>query len=70
MSVDPCRFGMMCWRPLCPFGHACTWAATWAFFAAQKDEEDGEDTVDLVEEVLEVIKDSPVHSGAHHGADR
>ena len=57
---------MMCCRLLCPFGHACSgkcarkWVKTWAFLAAQKDEEDGEDIVELEEEVLEVIKDSLV----------
>ena len=66
MPMDLCRFGTRCWRPLCPYGHACSgkrareWAETWAFLATQEEaDEDEEQIVDLEEEILEVVKDSP-----------
>ena len=40
-SMDPCRFGTMCWRPLCHHVHPCScnrglkWAETWAFLAGR-----------------------------------
>ena len=51
LSMEPCRFGAGCWRPLCPYGHsgrgrAARWAAVWTLLASQ-------------EENLEVIKVIP-----------
>ena len=40
--MEPCRYDMGCWRPLCPYGHsgrrAATWAALWRFLADMEDE--------------------------------
>ena len=47
--MDPCRFGTMCWRPLCPKR-----ARKWADVG-----EDEEQIVDLEEELFEVVKASP-----------
>ena len=80
LLMDPCRFGTMCWRPLCLYGHACSgkrafkWAETWASLATQEeaDKEDEEQIVDLEEEILKVVKDilGECVLGAHHGIDR
>ena len=42
LSMEPCRFDMACWRPLCPFSHsgpsrAARWAAVWSFLADQEE---------------------------------
>ena len=40
-QMEPCRFDMGCWRPLCPYGHswrrAARWAALWSFLAMEED---------------------------------
>ena len=43
--MEPCRFDMGCWRPLCPYGHsgrgrAARWAALWSLLAKQEEEDD------------------------------
>ena len=49
-GMAPCRFGEVCWRPLCPYRHsgkgrAARWAAVWVLLAGQE------------EELVEVVKD-------------
>ena len=45
LMTDVCRYGSSCWRPLCPYVHACgctcarKWAGLWASLAAVEDEE-------------------------------
>ena len=38
--MEPCRFDMGCWRPLCPYGHsgrrAARWAALWRYLEEEK----------------------------------
>ena len=41
--MAPCRFGEVCWRPLCPNRHigkgrAARWAAVWTLLAGQVEE--------------------------------
>ena len=40
LVMEPCRFDMGCWRPLCPFGHsgrrAARWAALWSHLAMEE----------------------------------
>ena len=52
MSMEPCRFGTMCWRPLCPYVHACSPSPR------KSKRQDEEQIVDLEEEIREVVKDS------------
>ena len=51
LSMDSCRYGAACWRPLCHYVHAGRrarrWAEVWLLLAMQEEEE---------EEDLEVIK--------------
>ena len=60
LSMEPCRYDMGCWRPLCPFRHsgrarAARWAVVWALIAQQ--EQSAELPVPLVvEEILEVAE--------------
>ena len=64
-GMAPCRFGEVCWRPLCPHRHSgkgrtARWAAVWALWAGEE------------EELVEVIKDTceECFSERIHGADR
>ena len=46
----PCRFGEVCWLPLCPYRHSgnsssARWAAVWTLLAGRQ------------EELVEVVKD-------------
>ena len=55
-TLEPCRFGTGCWRPLCPYGHsgrsrAARWAALWTLLASQEAEDD-----------LEVVKVIPLEA--------
>ena len=49
--MEPCRYDMGCWRPLCPYGHsgrrAVRWAALWSFFAMQ---EEGDENFEGIKE--------------------
>ena len=54
--MEPCRFDMRCWRPLCPFRHsvrrAARWIAVWRLPGEQEDE--------LHERIVEQNVDMPV----------
>ena len=60
--MEPCRYDMGCWRPLCPYGHsgrrAVRWAALWSFLAMQ--EEGDENLEDIKERVHEHIVEQTV----------
>ena len=58
VAMEPCRYDMGCWRPLCPYGHsgrgrAARWAALWSLLAKQEVEDD-----------LEVVKVIPAEDGS------
>ena len=64
--MEPCRYDMGCWRPLCPYGHswrrAVRWAALWSFLAMQ---EEGDENLEEIKErvhehIVEQTVDVPV----------
>ena len=54
--MEPCRYDMACWRPLCPFRHsgrrAARWIAVWRLLEKQEEE--------LHERIVEQNVDMPV----------
>ena len=68
LMTDPCRFGAACWRPLCPFVHACSrtrarwWAELWSLLACQKEYEEHVVNVPVPrihEEIVDAVQIKP-----------
>ena len=70
--MEPFRFDMGCWRPLCPFRHsgrrATRWIAVWRLLAEKEEfslERTGEQTVDV--QVPQIVaRDMPQERISEH----
>ena len=60
VSIEPCRYDMGCWRPLCPYGHsgrsrAARWAALWSLLAEQEAQAEDVPVPQIVEDAVTII---------------
>ena len=59
--MEPCRFDMGCWSPICPFRHsgrrAARWIAVWRLLEEEEEEEEEEYSP---ERIVEQNVDVPV----------
>ena len=57
--MEPCRYDMGCWRPLCPYRHsgrrASRWAALWSHLTEEEDQIVDVPVPQIMEDAAEII---------------